>query len=179
MNKSIAVDLNYESFGRLFVISESKYYKGSLCDCWCECGNFLKVDKQKLIEGIVKNCGKCGKKHKSVKKSRKKDESHYVNNKIKSRYKNLLRTSKTSKHKVELTLEEFSEFFKIKKCHYCDAKIDWMGKSNAYYLDRKDNRLPYTVSNCAVCCTRCNMAKGSRFTYQEWKILGEIIKSWK
>lgn len=80
------------------------------------------------------------------------------------------------KPKISLTYEQFLEFTKIHKCHYCDSKINWIpysiykGKyiSRAYYLDQKDHRKGYIKNNCVVCCTRCNLAKGNRYTYKEW-----------
>jgi hypothetical protein len=37
-----------------------------------------------------------------------------------------------------------------------------------HQLDRKDNHLGYLPGNVAPCCGRCNAAKGSRYSYEEW-----------
>lgn len=96
------------------------------------------------------------------------------------------------KLKNTITYQQFLEFTKIKNCHYCTTSINWNEygivngklKGRSYFLDRKDNDLGYIESNCVVCCTKCNLAKGNRYTYQEWygmtdyfrKLLTEIRK---
>lgn len=96
-------------------------------------------------------------------------------------YNRLLKSSR-QKHQVDLTYEEFLEFTKISECHYCDATIEWAPHATRqrngcfYYLDRKDNALGYTKANCVVCCTRCNWSKSDRFTYEQWLLIGEIIR---
>jgi len=75
-----------------------------------------------------------------------------------------------------MSYEEFLEFTFIKDCHYCTSNIRWepfgtiMGEftTRAYYLDRKNNTLGHTKDNCVVSCTRCNRARGNRFSYWEW-----------
>jgi hypothetical protein len=77
-----------------------------------------------------------------------------------------------SKHEVDLTYKQFLEFTKIETCHYCDCRIKWVPfnshKGQAVNLDRKDSKMPYSESNCVVCCKRCNYGKNKLFTYQEW-----------
>lgn len=177
MNKTIATDLEYESFGKLFVLDEVKYFKDILCNCWCECNTFVKVKKEDLLSGKRLNCGS-EENHKFRSKKTKKIRD-YTNNRIKARYKLLLHNRKKGKYTIDLTLSEYTELANCKECHYCDAPIDWLGKSSAYYLDRKDNTIGYSSDNCVVCCPRCNMAKGNRFTYNQWCKLGKIIKEWK
>ena len=71
---------------------------------------------------------------------------------------------------VDLTYEEYLEFTKITNCHYCNSPIPWKAYGpRAYYLDRKDNDERYSKVNCVVCCTEGNIAKGNRYTYDEWK----------
>ena len=80
------------------------------------------------------------------------------------------------KIEVKLTYSEFVEFTKNNLCVYCHTYIkrDFYGtvkgcyKSRAYYLDRKDHSKGYSKENCVTCCTRCNRARGNRFTYKEW-----------
>jgi hypothetical protein len=66
-----------------------------------------------------------------------------------------------------------------KPCHYCGALPENLCKSKrqegkpglAEYtyngIDRQDNSVGYTVSNCVPCCTHCNIAKRDR-GYQEF-----------
>ena len=78
--------------------------------------------------------------------------------------------------KILLTFEEYLEFTKIKKCHYCKDFINWKSygvengvyKSRAYFLDRKNFSGPYSKENCVICCTKCNRARGNRYSYEEW-----------
>lgn len=68
-----------------------------------------------------------------------------------------------------LTYEEFLTFTKIKKCYYCLANIPWKEyayedgeyTSKCYFLDRKINSQPYSLTNCVVCCTHCNRMKSN------------------
>lgn len=86
--------------------------------------------------------------------------------------------------KIDLTYDQFIEFTKIKKCHYCNYTIKWIeyptiaGKfiSNAYYLDRKDCDVGYSKYNCVVCCTRCNRGRSNAYTYQEWYGMTEYLR---
>lgn len=177
MNKNIAKDLEYQSFGKLFVIREIKYFKGILCECWCECGNFININKDDLISGKKVHCGAVC--HTKKSKGKLKKAPLYAGKRIKARYNNLIRNRKKGKYSINLTLEEYTNLASsYDECHYCGAKINWSSKSSAYYLDRMDNTSGYSIANCVICCTRCNMAKGNRFTYKEWCELGKIIKSW-
>lgn len=84
----------------------------------------------------------------------------------------------------ELTYEEFIEFTKNKECHYCDSliirteysTISGSYISRAYFLDRKDLQKGYTKTNLVTCCTRCNLARGNRYTYEEWLGMTEYFR---
>ncbi len=85
---------------------------------------------------------------------------------------------------VTITYEDFLEFTAVSECHYCGAKIIWVGfpgrnipGSYAYNLDRKDNAVGYVKEKLVVCCKRCNRSKSSSFTYEEWVAIGNIIRS--
>jgi hypothetical protein len=74
---------------------------------------------------------------------------------------------------VELAYEQFLEFTKITKCHYCNAAVSWTKfnvtkHGNAYNLDRVDASKNYKPNNLVVCCARCNRGKSDCFTYDEW-----------
>jgi 5-methylcytosine-specific restriction endonuclease McrA len=122
-----------------------------------QCPNTFKIrsDALKKATGL---CGSCSHKKKPYE----------------SLYNSLIKDHR--KIKIELTYDEFLEFTKITECHYCLDKINrepystLNGKfsSRAYFLDRKNNNGPYSYSNCVVCCTKCNLAKGNRYTYEEW-----------
>lgn len=105
-------------------------------------------------------CAKC---------SHRKPEYVHLYNKVKS-------SAKNENKYFDLSLSDFIILSKIDKCHYClsDRKIEPYCYKNgkyisAYYgLDRADNSLGYTKENCVPCCTKCNIAKGNRYTYEEW-----------
>lgn len=79
-----------------------------------------------------------------------------------------------------ITFQEFLEFTKITKCHYCLNEIKWYPyrynylygvKSKdivRYNLDRKDSFKGYDINNLVVCCSRCNYGKSNIYTYEEW-----------
>jgi len=43
-------------------------------------------------------------------------------------------------------------------------------------VDRKDNKKGYNEENCVLACPICNNAKRDKFTYKEFKKVGEAIK---
>jgi hypothetical protein len=85
--------------------------------------------------------------------------------------------------KVELTYEQFLDFMKVDKCHYCKAKIirspfptvDGKFISMAHCLDKKNPNGPYSDSNCVVCCWNCNRVKCNILTYEEMKVAMEAV----
>ena len=74
-------------------------------------------------------------------------------------------------------------------CHYCSLP----GDTNKYYgttfrngnrgsrleVDKKDNKKPYSPSNCVLACYPCNNAKSDVFTYEEFLKIGKIISKEK
>lgn len=91
-------------------------------------------------------------------------------------YNGFLKTAKETNRKTDITFEDFLEYTKIKFCHYCKNKINWIeygtvngeNISRSYFLDRKDSSINYYKINVVVCCTRCNRGKNSLFSYEEW-----------
>lgn len=91
-----------------------------------------------------------------------------------------------ARYPVSLTYEQFAELAQQHECHYCGAEIIWQEYrrsskrgGNGSNLDRKDNSGPYSLNNVVVCCGRCNYAKGSHFTYDEWVQIGNLIRRWQ
>jgi len=67
---------------------------------------------------------------------------------------------------------EFIDWFERQdlKCYYCSRVISvavGQKKLDGYSIDRKDNNKGYSLENIALCCNRCNMAKGSWFTEEQ------------
>jgi hypothetical protein len=94
-------------------------------------------------------------------------------------YNTLVKQAK-GRAEVRLSYEQYLEFTVQGSCHYCGAHLVWepFNKLNGHKLDRKNNSLGYSRSNCVVCCARCNRAKSDHFTYEEWVKIGALIKSW-
>ena len=148
--------------------------------------NLIKIEKQSRSSGgprivYILKCLNC----EDFIKVRKHDYDHQKHSlkcqscsHKKSPFKSLYNTFLKDHRKIINTIsyKDFLNFTKQKNCHYCLDKIKWnayptvKGKfiSNAYFLDRKDNAKGYNVENCVVCCTKCNIAKGNRYTYEEW-----------
>ena len=74
-----------------------------------------------------------------------------------------------------------------RKCHYCRIKEEsfiWIwgpfygGKIRGKKLeiDRKDNQKGYSEENCVLACAICNNAKSDKFTYEEFKRVGRVIR---
>lgn len=87
------------------------------------------------------------------------------------------------KKKCDVSFEDFLEFTKTDKCHYCDEPIKWAScrlKANGskYNLDRKDNDQDYLKINLVVCCWPCNERKKHLFTYEQFVQIGKLIKNW-
>ena len=101
-----------------------------------------------------------------------------------SLYRTLVRGA-AKRHKFcDLSYEEFFEFTKIPDCHYCGAALIWRIyrhplETIAYNLDYKNSSAGYTKDNLVTCCRRCNYGKMFAFTYEEWVLIGNLIRSWK
>jgi len=74
-----------------------------------------------------------------------------------------------------------------RRCHYCRIKEEdfiriwgsfYGGKTRGKRLeiDRKDNNKGYTEENCVLACAICNNAKSDKFTDEEFRKLGRVIR---
>jgi len=173
--KKLQIDLTGNTYNRLTALEqlpERSKSRQIVWRCACVCGNEHKVQTRDLTSGVVKSCG-CLQKDRPNHKSRLRP--------FESTYNNLLRESKKRGHVVTLTYEEFVVLTRSPKCHYCEAELEWNeyqcnDSSSAYNLDRKENRSGYTADNCVPCCRKCNYGKGSTFTYEEWKDIGNLLR---
>ena len=61
---------------------------------------------------------------------------------------------------------------------YLDMGKFYGGKTRGGKLevDRKDNKKGYNEENCVLSCAICNNDKSDKFTYKEFKKVGEAIK---
>lgn len=94
----------------------------------------------------------------------------------------LMRARAKNRRPFNLTFEEFLRFTKTSSCTYCDAAVVWrprqtyLGESRAYNLDCKVPALGYSKKNCVVCCWECNRIKGTKYTFNQMKVLGKALK---
>ncbi len=136
----------------------------------CACGAIVCCTTEQAKRSL--RCIKCG--HKGPRPWRKKRPFEVTYNALRQR----------GRHPVLISYEQFIEFTKIQECHYCGTPVLWEpyrkpGLTTASNLDRKDNDQPYVMNNIVVCCLRCNKAKNTHFSYDEWKQLGAIVRSWR
>ena len=158
---------NWEVLKRLPNFSTTCHSSAYLCRCVC--GKERKRFQTNLIWGSNKGCG-------CVPWNIKTKPYEAI-------YNVFLRNAGKGNRPVDLSFKKFLEFTKVLECHYCGASITWAKSStnkngNNYNLDRKDNSLGYSKTNCVVCCARCNRAKSNHFTYKEWVEIGKVIRSW-
>jgi hypothetical protein len=165
-------DLTGQQFGRLVVLKRETLDKvGTYWKCQCECGKTTVVFGASLKRGLTTSCG-----------CRKRGIGEIFKKRpYESLYRVLVRSAKTSLSHT-LTYEEFVEFTSIGECHYCGTPVGWAKHNVAYRrsrynLDRKDNNVGYTKANCVVCCKRCNRSKSDAFTYEQWLLIGQLMRN--
>jgi hypothetical protein len=69
----------------------------------------------------------------------------------------------------DLTVDEVLEII-TQPCTHCGTTTENRG------LDRIDNSLPHTKGNVVSSCAPCNFARGDRFTFEEMKEIGAVIR---
>jgi len=158
------VERSGKVYGKLTVLYrvENDSHGNARWLCKCFCGTLKNILGQQLTKG-QSSCG-------CVTSHLRPYESLY----------NRLKTM--TRHEVNLTYEEFEEFTKERLCHYCGKELVWQVRyagRGGWQLDRKDSSMGYSKDNCVPCCKRCNFGKGRGFTYEEWKQIGDLIRSWK
>lgn len=174
-------DLTGRVFGRLKV--ESLFREGHrglppLWSCICKCGETKKIRQDGLKSGGTKSCG-CFRKEKGV-------EAFPKLRPFESLYRYFLRHHTKDKvtrnlHLTDITYEDFLLLTSITECHYCGDNVTWaihrIHKDGfRYNLDRKDNNMGYLKSNIVICCKRCNLSKGNKFSYDEWVEIGPLLR---
>lgn len=165
-------DITGQRFGKL-VVTEFSYvdkFNRSWWNCQCDCGYSIVTRSGQLRTTVIKSTRSYG----CLKRERLVPFG--------ALYTALKHCCLTRKIPLKLSLEEFQEFTKITSCHYCTKDISWTKYSIAthnakYNLDRIHNDIEYTKENCVVCCSRCNYAKGNRYTYFEWYKMTEPFRT--
>src|SRR3990172_3636584 len=164
-------DITGQRFGRLTAVKVvGKYVRGKntsmIWECVCDCGNIKNVRKNML--GVHVNS--CGCLRLDTAKMRGRNNKGKMGlpfgiaakNKLFDHYK---RAAECRGLGFELSLMEFEDLTK-KNCFYCGIEPRQQtgdkGMNGKYVyngIDRVDNNLGYTTSNCVPCCETCNRAK--------------------
>jgi hypothetical protein len=168
------IDLTGQMFGnwKAIAVEPGRYFRSMqwLCECQCELKT-LKVISANTLKNPNRPNPSCG----CIGKNRLRP--------YEALYNNLLHSNKWDRtgRLVYFSYEEFLEFTKIDKCHYCTSPIYWtkfnLLNGSAYNLDRKNNDIDYTLNNCVVCCIRCNKAKRDFFSYEDWYGMTEYLRT--
>jgi len=142
--------------------------------CKCKCGNEVIRVTNQLNKGTATSCG-CQSKERIIKLNTQNCRPYeWI-------YNNLKRCAINNQKPINLSFDDFLIFTNTNRCHYCNDTIEWKPRnskknySNCYYLDRKDNTKGYSIDNCIVCCSLCNLTRHIRFSYEEMLILGKTI----
>jgi hypothetical protein len=161
-----SIDLTGQKFGKWTVIektgrpsdhkspSRPVYWK-----CRCECGVEKTIVAHNLRGNRTKSCG-CG----------------LGSTAFYPLYNMVVRQAQLRNLTCTLSFDEFLSFTTVTNCHYCHAEIVWDKRRKAYHLDRVDNAKGYEFSNCVVCCTKCNLSKSNRYSYDEWFSMNECFR---
>lgn len=122
---------------------------------------------EKNIEKILKEAKETIRINKKF-TSQKSNETQ-INNKIKAKLSFYKSTDEHKGRNNDLTLEWYKKNIYNKECIYCGSKKN-VG------CDRIDNTKGHLQNNCVPCCTRCNLTRANRFSYEEMKKLGKVIR---
>jgi hypothetical protein len=142
-----------------------------LVEVLCDCGNQKLMNWYYIKSGDTKSCGCLGKLS-SIKTLEKYRKANPVNirklpEKI-ARIRRMIRRYKSSAKirgfNYELSDQRFEELA-CSNCHYCNKEhlsdipkeLDDLQIFNG--IDRKYNKIGYTLENCVACCTHCNFLK--------------------
>ena len=146
--------------------------------CQCDCGNTTKVRTSSLTSKQVQSCG-CLIQNSALRKQ----ASEKARNPMAS-WRQVWHGYRTAAKRRNLSFElDLSTFKQLCKqdCHYCgaapaeDKTVYNMHKKrypDALFriiyrngIDRVDNSKGYVFSNCAACCSTCNLAKRKHISY--------------
>lgn len=165
-------------YGRLFVVSlaDKKGKRGQrYFDCKCDCGNQKTIRGTSLKDGNTQSCGCLHKE--SLKSKLAVGEISY------NMLEHIYKTGAAKRdYEFSLTREQFRNLI-ILKCHYCgqvptlynkfhnaqgtrinsyhSVSDGWAAKQDIFAngIDRVNNTLGYSISNCVPCCSTCNSMK--------------------
>lgn len=101
------------------------------------------------------------------------DKKELKEKELKYRVKSMLRSYRLRDKKKELPFDITEEYLRDimlnAHCVYC-------GTNEKIGLDRISNNEGHIVSNVLPCCNNCNLTRGNRFSVEEMKEIGKVIK---
>jgi hypothetical protein len=171
-------------FGKLIVdsFSHSAYsngYTGNYWKCLCDCGNEKIASTRNLCRGRTRSCG-CLLGYNNI-TSRNNTTSNVKSKPYEALYKYFKGRQEVRKIEVTLTYEEFLEFAKNNKCHWCGTEVRFAEHNlhkhgTNYNLDRLNCKIGYTKENCVVSCKFCNRAKYTCTSEMFESYLNQLVK---
>ena len=160
-------DLTGRKFGRLTAIEVTDERKESfrIWKCVCECGNISYIRSNTLLMGHTQSCG-CAQKDAARRNGRSCRKPGDYTERHGRYYRCMLQAERRGK---QFSLSE-KEFFRMitEPCFYCGELDGYNG------VDRVDNSIGYTDSNCVPCCKNCNSMKNGVTVDMARKILAFV-----
>lgn len=133
---------------------------------------FKEYNKQKSRE--YRKTEKFKKYKESYKEQELKNTKKYYKT-LKGRFNKLKVKAKNRSIELKLSFEQYEKLVKENKCHYCQLELPETG----YGLDRKNNKIGYTIKNSVPCCSFCNAIKSNLLTYKETKYIIKKLKEFR
>ncbi len=125
----------------------------------CYCGNEFIAEGNDITSNRIKSCG-------CAKTTAAKGRANYNQSGEKNIYGDYRVKAKQRGHDFNISFDNFKKLL-YQNCFYCDSvpmnvkklKNNEVFKYNG--VDRKDNKVGYSIDNCVSCCYICNQAKHS------------------
>lgn len=146
--------------------------------CSCSCGGQTIIREDFFVSGKTKSCGCYGSRN-SIYRINQKAPGESATN---SYFYSYQRAAKKRGYEFNLSKLDFIQIIS-RNCYYCDASPipNHFNKNShgillANGVDRIDNNLGYSPSNCVTCCKICNIAKGALGLKVFYKWISTIYK---
>jgi hypothetical protein len=154
-------------WGRLELLRYVPHTKGSCisAEFKCDCGNITIATLGNVKSGCTQSCGCRQRESTSLRAVFRGDRPAGVNAAMFGVYRKYRDQSRLRGLPFGLSLDDF-QIITSSECRYCGSPPSRISHSKALKIDyryngvdRLDNTLGYTKSNCVACCTACNMMK--------------------